>query len=343
MTDLTIALDAMGGDNGPPITIPAAIETLIANPSLKFMIFGDKYQIQPFLDDLARSVAERIELIHCTQRVAMGDKPSVALRTKTDSAMRKALEAVKNGDAQACVSAGNTGALIAMAYYVLKMIPGISRPALVTAMPALDGNKTFLLDLGANVDVDENALHQFATMGSVLAETKNQEIARKPRVGLLNVGEEEIKGCETIKRAAKLLTEDDNLNYVGYVEGDDIFADKADVIVCDGYVGNVSLKACEGIAKLVLQSIKDAVGKSWFTKLITVLALPALKKMYKRVNPDQYNGASLLGLRGIVIKSHGNASKDGFKYAIVEAINEVEHKVPDIIGARMAVAENERC
>nr|WP_230425579.1 phosphate acyltransferase PlsX [Saccharobesus litoralis] len=331
----------MGGDNGPPVTIPAAIEALAANKSLKFLVFGDQYQINPFIQNTPKSVLDRLEIIHCTQSVSMDEKPSLALRQKPESSMRLALEAVKNGEAQACVSAGNTGALITIAYYVLKMLPGISRPALVTAMPSLSGHKTYLLDLGANVDVDELTLHQFALMGSVLAEAKGTPNHTKPRVGLLNVGEEEIKGSSKIKRAAKLINDDDEINYVGYVEGNDIFTERADVVVCDGYVGNVSLKACEGIAKLVVESIKEAVGKSWVSKLLAFLALPTLKKMYKRVNPDQYNGASLLGLRGIVIKSHGNASKDGFKYAIVEAVNEIEHKVPEAIGHRIA-ALNER-
>ncbi|WP_111976437.1 phosphate acyltransferase PlsX [Algibacillus agarilyticus] len=341
MVDLTIALDAMGGDNGPPITIPAALEVLSAFPRIKFIIFGDKYQIEPLIDSPAKSIAERIQIVHCSQTITMGEKPSQALRNKPESSMRKALEAVESGDAQACVTAGNTGALITIAYYVLKMIPGISRPALVTAMPSIEGHKTYLLDLGANVDVDETILHQFALMGSVLAETKGTASSRKPRVALLNVGEEEIKGSNKIKRAAKLIANDDEINYIGYVEGNDIFTDRADVVVCDGYVGNVSLKACEGIAKFVIQSIKEALGKSWISKILAILALPALKKMYKKVNPDQYNGASLLGLRGIVIKSHGNATKDGFRYAIIEAINEIEHKVPESIGNRIT-ALNDR-
>ncbi len=329
MTNLTIALDAMGGDSGPPVTIPAVLDILITHPNLNVIICGDENILAPFLAKAPASLCDQIQTEHCTQIVSMSDKPSQALRQKTDSSMRKALELVKADKAQACVSAGNTGALLAMAYYVLKMLPGINRPALVTAMPSLKGDKTYLLDLGANIAVDETALHQFALMGSVLAEDRCQK--QKPRVALLNVGEEEIKGCEVVKRAARLLNDDKQLNYVGYVEGDDIFSDKADVIVCDGYVGNVSLKACEGIAKLVIESLKSAVGESWFTRILAALAMPALKKIYKKVNPDQYNGASLLGLRGIVIKSHGNASKEGFKYAIIEAVNEIEHKVPEKI------------
>ncbi|WP_035014889.1 phosphate acyltransferase PlsX [Catenovulum agarivorans] len=339
MTNLTIALDAMGGDNGPPITIPAALEVLADNPQLTIIACGDKYQISPLLQNASASLAARLQVIHCPQVVSMGEKPSQALRSKTQSSMRIVLDLLKENKAQACVSAGNTGALLAMAYYVLKMLPGIKRPALVTAIPGSLGHKTYVLDLGANVACDEHILHQFALMGSVLSE-KND--LKNPRIGLLNVGEEEIKGSDTIKKTARLLKEDKSLNYIGYVEGNDIFNDKADVIVCDGFVGNISMKACEGLAKAVIETIKSLARENWWSRLFAAIALPMLKKLYRQMNPDQYNGASLLGLRGIVIKSHGNASKDAFKYALEEAINEIRHQVPEKIGNRIERALTDR-
>jgi len=339
LTNLTIALDAMGGDYGPPVTIPAALSVLAENPQLHFLICGDKYQINPLLTGISNHLSHRIQVVHCSQVVAMGDKPSVALRNKTDSSMRIMLDLVKDNKAQACVSAGNTGALLTMAYRVLKMLPGIKRPALVTAIPSVDGHKTYVLDLGANVVCDEHILHQFALMGSVLIE-KNE--CKNPRVGLLNVGEEEIKGSETIKKAAKLLKEDKSVNYIGYVEGNDIFTDKVDVVVCDGLVGNIAMKACEGLAKTVVNSIKTVASGSWISRIFAAIALPMLKKLYRQMNPDQYNGASLLGLRGIVIKSHGNASKDAFKYALEEAIKEIRHQVPEKIGNRIETALTDR-
>ncbi|WP_026052586.1 phosphate acyltransferase PlsX [Gayadomonas joobiniege] len=339
MTNLTIALDAMGGDHGPPVTIPAALEVLAEVPQLKFILCGDKYQITPLLKNISAHTRARLEVKHCSQVVSMSEKPSQALRYKAESSMRIALDLVQQETAQACVSAGNTGALLSMAYYVLKMLPGIKRPALVTAFPSGKGHKTYVLDLGANVESEAAILHQFALMGSVLAES---EALEKPRIGLLNVGEEEIKGSSKIKKVASLLKADASLNYIGYVEGNDFFTSKADVIVCDGFAGNVALKSCEGLAKAVLESITHLVKENWLSRAAAALALPIFKKFYRQMNPDQYNGASLLGLRGIVIKSHGNASKDAFKYAIMEAINEIRHQVPVKIGDRIEQALTDR-
>ncbi|KMT64769.1 phosphate acyltransferase PlsX [Catenovulum maritimum] len=339
MSDLTIALDAMGGDFGPPITIPASLEMLAENPQLRLIVCGDKYQITPLLKNKPYNLTQRLEVIHCSQVVAMGDKPSAALRTKADSSMRKILDLVKEGTASACVSAGNTGALLTMAFYVLKMLPGIKRPALVTAIPNADGHKTFILDLGANVECDEHILHQFALMGSVVSEKNKLD---NPRIGLLNVGEEEIKGSDKVKKAAQLIRQDKSLNYIGYVEGNDIFSGKTDVVVCDGFVGNVALKSCEGLALAVVKSIKTLARENWRSRIFAAIALPMFKKLYKQMNPDHYNGASLLGLRGIVIKSHGNASKDAFKYAIKEAMNEIRHQVPEKIGNRIETALTDR-
>lgn len=339
MSDLTIALDAMGGDIGPPITIPAALEMLHEHTHLKFIVCGDKYQITPLLKNKSPRILDRLTVVHCSQVVAMGDIPSVALRTKTDSSMRKAIDLVKDKSASACVSAGNTGALLTMAVRVLKMLPGIKRPALVSAIPNSTDHRTYMLDLGANVACDEQILYQFALMGSVVGE-KNK--IKSPKIGLLNVGEEEIKGSEVIKKAAKLIKEDKSLNYIGYVEGNDIFSDKADVIVCDGFAGNIALKSCEGLSQAVVRHIQKFASENWRSKLLTAIALPIFKKLYKQMNPEHYNGASLLGLRGIVIKSHGNASKYAFKCAIQEAMNEICHQVPDKIGNRIEMTLTDR-
>ncbi|MEP4889621.1 MAG: phosphate acyltransferase PlsX [Aliiglaciecola sp.] len=323
---LTIALDIMGGDNGPHVTLPAAIKALHEIPHLYFILCGDEQIISKVISTQNSSIQERVEIQHCSEQVAMDERPSSALRNKKDSSMRRALERVECGDADACVSAGNTGALLAIAYHVLKTLPGIDRPALVSALPTDDHHKLFLLDLGANVNCDSETLFQYAVMGSVLA----QEVAgvENPRVALLNVGEEQIKGNDQVKFTAQLLQQAEGINYTGFVEGNDIFTNCADVVVADGFVGNIALKACEGLATLVLEEAKRVSNENWVTKLLAKIALPLLRKIYRRVNPDQYNGASLIGLRGIVVKSHGNASSDAFLFAIKEAEQEVQRQVP---------------
>ncbi|GAC14851.1 phosphate acyltransferase PlsX [Aliiglaciecola lipolytica] len=323
---LTIALDIMGGDNGPHVTLPAALKALQENPQLYFILCGDEKIISQFMSPQKSAIRDRIEIQHCSDHVAMDERPSSALRNKKDSSMRRALERVENGDADACVSAGNTGALLAIAYHVLKTLPGIDRPALVSALPTDDHHKLFLLDLGANVNCDSETLFQYAVMGSVLAE----EVAgiENPRVALLNVGEEQIKGNDQVKFTAQLLQDAPGINYTGFVEGNDIFTNCADVVVTDGFVGNIALKACEGLATLVLEESKRVSQENWWTKLLAKIALPLLRKIYRRVNPDQYNGASLIGLRGIVVKSHGNASSDAFLFAIKEAEQEIQRQVP---------------
>ncbi len=329
MTNLTIALDIMGGDYGPRSTIPAAVQALELHSSLHLILCGHNQLIQTELNKAGVLYHPRISIQHCEQVVNMDEKPAAALRSKRESSMRKALDMVQEGKAQACVSAGNTGALLAMAHYVLKMLPGVERPALITALPTIDKKPVFLLDLGANVVCDSETLFQFAVMGSVLAE--EVEGIESPKVALLNMGEEEIKGNDQIKQTAQLLTKTENINYIGYIEGGDIFSARADVVVCEGFVGNVALKTCEGIAKLIIKKLKSAIEKSFWSKLLGLILLPALKKLYKRVNPDQYNGASLIGLRGIVVKSHGNASPTAFLSAISEAVREIERQVPDKI------------
>ena len=330
---LTLALDMMGGDHGPHTTIPAALAAVCEFPDLHLILCGDEAILTEQLKLHGVFPHPQLSLRHCSQAVSMADKPSVALRSKRDSSMRVALDLVDKGEVQACVSAGNTGALMAMAHFVLKMLNGVDRPALITALPAMEANPVYMLDLGATVNCDADTLFQFAVMGSVMAE----EVIgiSQPKVALLNMGEEEIKGSDQIKRAAMLLSECHEINYIGYIEGNDIFSGKADVIVCDGFVGNVALKTCEGVAKLILRrfeaSIKDKVTAQLFGWLIK----PFIKNLYQGVNPDHYNGASLIGLRGIVVKSHGNATKDAFLSAIRQAVREVERQVPAKIKDRL--------
>jgi glycerol-3-phosphate acyltransferase PlsX len=264
----------------------------------------------------------------------MHDKPSVALRSKKNSSMRKSLDLVAEGKAQACVSAGNTGALFSIAHYVLKTLPGVERPALISSLPTHNADKhVFMLDLGANVFCESNVLYQFAVMGSVMAEQVDD--IKKPRIALLNMGVEDNKGSDHIKQAATQLSANDGINYVGFVEGCDIFSNKADVIVCDGFVGNIALKTCEGVARLVYEKSKVYFQANLLARLLGKLLKPTLKKLFNSLNPDQYNGASLIGLRGIVVKSHGNAGLKAFHTAILEAVKEVERQVPEKIKSKL--------
>lgn len=329
LSNLTIALDIMGGDHGPLITLPAAISAVRQFPHLTLILCGDKFLIQPELEKYKAENHPRLRLEHCSQIVGMSEKPIAALRSKKDSSMRKAIDLVEQGHADACVSAGNTGALLATAFYVLKTLPGIDRPALISALPSQDKHKVFLLDLGANINCDADSLVQYAVMGSVLAQ--EVEGIQRPKVALLNVGEEQGKGNDKVRQASQRLTTIKDINYIGFVEGNDIFQNKADVVVTDGFVGNVALKASEGLGKLILNEVKRVASRNLVMKILAKLALPLLKKIYARVNPDQYNGASLIGLRGIVVKSHGNASSDAFLYAIKEAMREVSRQVPEKI------------
>jgi len=333
--NLTLALDVMGGDQGPLVTIPSAIMAIKTLPNLHLILCGDETLITTELARLnisAQNLAQhkQLSIFATTQTVAMDEKPAFALRSKKDSSMRKALDLVHDGKAQACVSAGNTGALFSMAHFVLKTLPGVERPALISSLPTHDDDKhVFMLDLGANVFCDSHVLYQFGVMGSVMAQQVDG--IDKPRIALLNMGEEAIKGSDHIKQAALELTENSGINYIGFIEGSDIFSNKADVIVCDGFVGNVTLKTCEGVARLVYQKSKTLFNQNLLVKLLTFVIKPSLKKMFKSMNPDQYNGASLIGLRGIVVKSHGNANARAFYSAIMEAVKEVERQVPEKI------------
>lgn len=323
----------MGGDKGPSVTISAAILAVKYMPNLHLILCGDENIIAKELARLKTPSLiqnNQLSIFPTTEVVEMDEKPAYALRAKKNSSMRKALDLVNEGKAQACVSAGNTGALFSMAHFVLKTLPGVERPALISSLPTHDDKKNvFMLDLGANVFCDSHVLYQFGVMGSVMAEQVDGINA--PRIALLNMGEEAIKGSDHIKQAALELAENKNINYIGFIEGGDIFSNKADVIVCDGFVGNVALKTCEGVARLVYSKSKTLFKQNFIAKILTFLLKPSLKKLFKSMNPDQYNGASLIGLRGIVVKSHGNANSSAFFSAIIEAVKEVERQVPEKI------------
>ncbi len=335
---LTIALDGMGGDIGPDVVVPAALRVLkTASDSVRLILVGQEDILSARLTQLKANGHPGIVIRHASQLVKMDESPAQALRVKKDSSMRVAINLVKQGEADACVSAGNTGALMATARFVLKTLPGIDRPAICTTLPTVRGH-TRVLDLGANVDSKAEHLLQFAIMGSVLAEVNG---IRRPRVGLLNIGEEDIKGNEQVKDAARLLASSD-LNYIGFVEGDGIYLDEVDVVVCDGFVGNVALKSSEGVAKLIRHFMTQEFKQSLLTRLAGLIALPVLRAFGRRIDPRRYNGASLLGLQGIVIKSHGGADALAFANAIQVAMLEVEQAVPRRIATHLAALHAER-
>lgn len=330
MSHKIIALDAMGGDVGPDVVIPAALRSLAKNPHLELILVGDEDLLRRKLPD---PIPERLRIHHASEVVAMDEMPSHAMRNKKDSSMRVAINLVKDGAAHACVSAGNTGALMATARFVLKTLPGIDRPAIISELPTKT-SRVHMLDLGANVDSCAETLCHFAIMGSVIASIVDGK--PNPRVALLNIGSEGIKGNDQVKRTAHLLSQTDVVNYVGYVEGDSIFNDTADVVVCDGFVGNVALKTTEGIAKLIIYYIKEAFKDSMYSRLVSLLMLPIFKRLKKRIDPSHYNGASFVGLQGIVVKSHGGANVLGFSQAIKQAVLEAEHNSPELIAERVA-------
>ncbi|HEX6550422.1 MAG TPA: phosphate acyltransferase PlsX [Gammaproteobacteria bacterium] len=323
---VTIALDVMGGDHGPAVIIPAALEMLSRHAFLHVILVGDKETLETELAD--RSVyGDRLVIRHASQMVSMDELPSQALRGKKDSSMRVAINLVKEGVADACVSAGNTGALMATARFVLKTIPGIDRPAICALIPSHDGH-THMLDLGANADCTSEQLFQFGVMGAALANAVYG--IDEPRVGLLNIGEEEIKGNEKVKEAGKLLAAS-HLNYIGFVEGNLFFSKDVDVVVTDGFVGNVALKTMEGLAKMIGQYIREEFRRTLITRCLALVALPVLHALKRRLDPRHYNGASLLGLKGVVVKSHGSSDSVGFASAIRIAILEVQNQVPQRI------------
>jgi len=331
MTKLvTIALDAMSGDNGLDVVIPAVVSIIKKHTNLHLILVGDTEAIIASLQKYDVVNHPQLTISCASQIVAMDETPTSALRHKKNSSMRVAINLVKESKAQACVSAGNTGALMATAHFVLKTLTGIKRPAIMSDMPAHNHNGCVrMLDLGANVDVTPEMLLQFAVMGSVLTAAVTGIV--KPKIALLNIGEEETKGNDTVKKAAVLLSQCEDINYIGFIEGNDIFAGIADVIVCDGFVGNVALKAMEGVTKYISRMAKKAFRRSFLTKLAGACALFVLKPLMKRVNPEMYNGANFIGLKGIVIKSHGGVTAKGFEQAIERAIIAVEKDVPSLI------------
>jgi phosphate acyltransferase len=335
---MLLALDAMGGDHGPAAVVPAAVAALRQHPDLHLILVGREEALEKALASYNGVRSDRLAIRHASQEVGMDEAPSQALRTKKDSSMRVAIDLVKAGAADACVSAGNTGALVATARFVLKMLPGIERPAICSAMPATRGHSR-VLDLGANVDSTPEQLLQFALMGVALTSAVDNNPA--PSVALLNVGVEEIKGHDQVKGAATLLAQS-NLNYVGFVEGDDIYEGAVDVIVCDGFVGNIALKASEGVARMLMRFARDEFLRTPLSRLAAWVSKPVLRAVMERLDPRQYNGASLLGLRGIVIKSHGGADAISFANAIEEAMLEVKKGVPERISGELQVIFDER-
>jgi glycerol-3-phosphate acyltransferase PlsX len=330
---LTLSIDAMGGDIGLTVTVPAALRFLKTHADCSVILVGNQVAIQAELDKLGHVQHDRLRIHHASQVVDMDEAPQSAMKNKKDSSMRLAINLVKEGQAQAIVSAGNTGALMATAKFVLKTIQGIDRPAIAKMLPS-SKQPTCVLDLGANVDCSPEQLVQFAIMGSELVcRLYGRE---NPKVGLLNVGEEEIKGNEMVKKTALLLKKTD-LNFYGNVEGDDIFKGTTDVVVCDGFVGNIALKASEGLAKMLGGTIKDEFSRNWYAKLAALVALPVLKRFKSHFDTRRYNGASLLGLRGVVIKSHGGTDAVGFEFALVEAYLQAKANVIGHIEEHVAI------
>lgn len=335
---ITLAVDAMGGDAGLNVTVPGAVDFLKRQSNVHLIMVGDEVPLKAALLSV-RAPMERITVLHASQVVEMDEAPQLALKNKKDSSMRVAINQVKEGAAQAAVSAGNTGALMATARFVLKTIPGIERPAIAKFLPSAGGHMTLMLDLGANVDCTAEQLMQFAVIGSELYQALYPENGRA-RVGLLNVGTEDIKGTETVKQTFGLLRES-NLNFAGNVEGNAVFAGNVDVIVADGFVGNIVLKTIEGAVKFMGGAIKQEFQASLFTKAAALVSLPALKGFKNKFDPRRFNGAIFLGLRGVVIKSHGGTDAAGFAYALEEAYHEAHAdslaKIEQGVAAQLAV------
>jgi glycerol-3-phosphate acyltransferase PlsX len=322
----------MGGDHGPQVTVPAALDFRARLDDVRIVLVGLADVLERELAARGATPDPRLRVQAASQSVAMDEGPVQALRFKKDSSMRVAINLVKSGEANACVSAGNTGALMAISRFVLKTLPGIDRPAIATVLPNMKRSNTYVLDLGANVDCSAENLLQFGIMGAMLvAAVEHKE---RPTVGLLNIGVEDIKGNETVKEAGELLRAS-GLNFIGNVEGDDIYKGNVDVVVCDGFVGNVALKASEGVVQLLISTLREEFKRNALTKLAAVVAMPVLKAFRNRMDHRRYNGASLLGLKGIVIKSHGSADAYAFGQALGRAVEEVRNQVPQRIEQRM--------
>ena len=334
MTRLTLALDVMGGDIGPRITIPASLLALENDPELSLIIFGDSQQISPLLNKCSQSVLERIQVQHCSSVIENNQGISYALRHSKGTSMRLALETVQHGEAQGCVSAGNTAALMGLSKILLQPLQGIARPALISLIPTIDGEKSVMLDLGANIECSAENLYQFAIMGAIFAETRLNLVY--PRIGLLNIGIEEIKGHQSIRDTANLLQKSTALNYVGFIEGDVLLNGKADVIVSDGFAGNVALKTLEGTVRNLLSLFKDKANSRFIKLILAWIFRFVFKQRLKRINPDEYNGASLIGLKAVVVKSHGSANVNAFAHAIADAACQARQQLPEKILAGLA-------
>ena len=330
---IKVSIDASGGDFGFPVTVKAGINALSVYKDLKLNFVGDEIGIQKELNKYSvyKTFIDRIAITHASEVINMDDSPSTALRHKKDSSMTVAINLIRDGAVDACVSAGNTGALMAIARFVLKTIEGVDRPAIMGSFPTVNGH-IHVLDLGANVDSKPETLLQFAIMGSITVQ--NTENIPNPTIGLLNVGVEEMKGHDRIQDTAELLKAS-SLNYSGFVEGDDIYKGVVDVIVCDGFEGNIALKASEGVANLFSYFLKKSFNRNLLTKIVALLAKPIMNNFKSHVDPGQYNGASLLGLKGVVVKSHGNADVDSYFQAIKEAYLEAHAKITDKISAQL--------
>lgn len=331
--DITVAIDAMGGDHGPHVTVPAALQVLKRDNEINIVLVGLADVIEAELRAHGAQVGPRLRIHHAGEVVAMDEPPQSALRNKKDSSMRVAINLVKSGEAGACVSAGNTGALMAIARFVLKTLPGIDRPAIASALPTAKG-QVWMMDLGANADCTAEHLLQFAIMGAMLVSCVEHK--ERPSVGLLNIGSEDIKGNEVVKQAGELLRAS-HLNFYGNVEGNDIYKGTTDLVVCDGFVGNVALKTSEGLAQLMGRMLTAEFKRNLLTKLIALIAMPVLRAFKRRMDPRRYNGASLLGLRGIVVKSHGGADNFAFQHAIDTAIEEARSGVLRRISEQLAI------
>lgn len=332
---ISIAIDGHGGDHGVSIIVPAALAALARNPDLSLILVGQQDVLTAELARHNNKYPDRLSIHHASQIVDMDESPASAMRGKKDSSMRIAINLVKEGEAGACISAGNTGALMATARFVLKTLSGIKRPAIISAIPTMHGRVHFL-DLGANVDSSAEVLQQFGVMGSILVQAT--EKIDSPKVGLLNIGHEDIKGNETVKAAAELL-KNSPVNYVGFVEGDDIFTTDLDVIACDGFVGNVSLKTMEGLAQMITSTMKEEFNRNILTKMSGLLAMPVIRALRSRLDNRRYNGAILLGLRGTVIKSHGNADIFAYSQAINKGYRAVQNQVPEMIEKVLSVTD----
>lgn len=323
----------MGGDLGPQPILEAAQQVAASNPGVHFVVVGDQKLLQSHRAALSstRLNTSRIQILHAADTVSMDDKPSAVLRQKRESSMWKALELVKSGEVAACVSAGNTGALMVMGRHLLRTYPGIDRPAICKPVPSSKGH-CYLLDLGANINCSAEHLVQFAFMGSVLAAVSDDN--PWPRVGLLNIGEENSKGIEQVRLAAQLLQENGKINYAGFVEGDDIYTGDVDVVVCDGFVGNIALKVSEGAAKFLAANVKQVFTENLYARFAGWLAAPVVNRWRAKYDPVRHNGACFLGLCGTIVKSHGGADSLGFSYALQMAIEQVHKKIPEKISGR---------